>query len=115
MTVYKITSAEQAESILRFMGSHRGPIKSGFVFDIHEGPECIAEDVPLVYRVCEMKCTADGKPVEYVGPNIWGNRFEKRSTYCPSCGNVLKSRAEAAIAISGERVINTNYRWKEGF
>ncbi len=97
--IVKITSAQQAETILRTAQGFFGAL----VFDI--ASELNAADIPLVLRKCES-C----KEGEYCGPNIWGRNFEKRSTYCPKCGYAMRDKASVSVAIHGSRVVETDYR-----
>jgi hypothetical protein len=102
--IYKIETPEQAEKILRDIAAAK-PVYSFTIFDISEKVE-LAQSIPLILRVCK-RCE---KPAEYLGWNIWGKNFEKRSTYCTNCGYSMDMLAQVDLAIQGERVINTAWR-----
>jgi hypothetical protein len=99
--ICEITSAQQAENVLRTLATTQQ--QGILIFDIAE--DC-TETIPLVLR----RCRDCQQPSEYLGANIWGRGFEKRSTYCTHCGYALKTLACVTIAIQGTRVIETNYR-----
>lgn len=101
--IYEIKSKEQAEKILRET-AEANPIHSFIIFDISEDVE--PKSIPLVLRVCKL-CE---KPSEYLGWNIWGEDFDKKSTYCEKCGYFMNTIAQVDIAIQGRHVINTDWR-----
>lgn len=77
------------------------------IFDIDPGIENAERAIPFVLRVCKNKCA---NPSEYLGWNIWGYAFEKRSTYCQCCGYALHDLASVTLAIQGDKVIQCNFR-----
>lgn len=98
--IFKIKTPAQAETILRSLADCEGVA----IFDIHPGVN--AAEIPFIIRQCKGR----GHDHEYVGPNIWGRNFEKRSTYCPQCGYAMRTVAQAALAIQGAVVLETGYR-----
>jgi len=102
--IHKITSASQAQEILRFYKDHGKP--TPLVFDIV--PDC-HEEVPIVWRRC-VRCMDGLKRFEYIGVNIWGSGSTRGTTYCPYCGNLLYTIICVDLVIQGDRVLNTGYR-----
>ena len=97
--VYIISSPKEAEQVLRI---NEG--RYDLVFDISKKLQ--VNEVPL----CLRKCKRCEKPSEYLGFNIWGHGFEKRSTYCQHCGFALETISQVAIAVQGNFLVQCGYR-----
>lgn len=101
--IITISSAEQAREVLRIFGN-LGQKPTLLVFDIKED---LHEEIPLVWRVCEH-CDHE---FEYLGKNVWGHNFQRGTCYCPHCGYSLKNKVCVDLAIQGDRVLETGYRY----
>lgn len=101
--IIHITSAAQAEALLRGIATRYAP-PGALIFDID--PALDPCTIPLVLR----RCRTCAQPGEYCGPNIWGKRMERASTYCPACGYGMETLVCVALAIQGASVIETSYR-----
>lgn len=99
--IIEITSAEQAENALR---THAGKTDL-LVFDL--SPGLLLRDIPCVIRKCNR-----GDGGEYIGWNIWGKGFDKKSTFCPECGFAMETIAEASVVIQGNVVLQLSWRNK---
>jgi len=102
--IAKITSAEQAEQILREFSGKSGDL----IFDLD--PRLFWQDIPCVIRRCSR-----GHDYEYVGWNIWGKGFDKKTVYCPECGWAMTTLAEASIVIQGDKVRQLGWRGNDEF
>lgn len=92
--LFEITSASQAETILRMFAEvkHRGE----FMF-----MNLSNERIPCVLR----KCSSCEKPSTYLGNNIWGKGMQMSSTYCQHCGYAMKTLACATILFSKDACV----------
>lgn len=99
--IFQIKTPKQAEEILRSMAATKA--EGTVIFDIAEGVD--PYEIPMIIRKCDQ-----GHELEYVGWNIWGKHFEKRSTYCIHCGYAMRTMAQITIAIQGGEVLQTSYR-----
>lgn len=92
--LFEITSASQAETILRMFAEvkHRGE----FMF-----MNLSNERIPCVLR----KCSFCEKPSTYLGNNIWGKGMQMSSTYCQHCGYAMKTLACATILFSKDACV----------
>lgn len=106
--IFKIKTPEQAAAILQVAAQTKAT--GDIIFDLDDSIDPYT--VPLILRECDRgseqnSCSPEGV---YLGWNIWGKGFEKRSTYCPKCGYAMREKAVVSVAIQGKQVFQTNYR-----
>lgn len=94
-----IESKERALSVLESIKGLRN-CYGGLAF--HIGDKLDYKDIPLCIKACEH---CEDAPVRYVGWNVTGKGFERKSCYCQKCGFALRTLAQADLAVHRGQVI----------
>jgi len=92
--LFEITSASQAETVLRLFAEIK--YRGEFMFI-----NLSNERIPCILR----KCSECKNPSTYLGDNIWGKRMQMSSTYCQNCGYAMRTLACATILFSKDACV----------